>query len=264
MPFRVELESYRGPLDLLVYLVRRHELEATQIRVAHITRQFEALMDAAEQSVNADAVGEFLELATLLMEIKSRLILPQTEEEEQAWEDPHGELVERLLEYKKYKDIASLLEERSRLYQRAYVRLANLHPARELDPAEQPIRELELWDLVSAFGRLAREQRLQHATTVVYDETPIQVYMEQIRSRLSDQGETTISSVFRPGMPKSALIGVFLAVLELTRHHRVNVEQADGNGDIWIRPGSRFQEPLEAWEIDEYSSSMPQASRAAS
>src|SRR5687767_3983835 len=103
MNFRVELDVFRGPLDLLLYLVRKHEVEITEIPIAPITEQFVAYLEVLKE-LAVDDVGEFLDMASTLVEIKSRMLLPNPEEVEDPLEDPRHDLVERLLEYKKFKD----------------------------------------------------------------------------------------------------------------------------------------------------------------
>src|ERR1700684_3578734 len=124
MDFRVELESFRGPLDLLLYLVRKHEVEITDIPVALITDQYLGYLEVLEQ-LDINAVGDFLELASTLTEIKSRLVLPRGGEIEEELEDPRHELVQQLLEYKKFKDAASLLEERAAAWHSQFARAAD-------------------------------------------------------------------------------------------------------------------------------------------
>lgn len=251
MDFRVELDSFRGPLDLLLYLVRKHEVEITDIPIAVIAEQYLAHLDVL-QALDVNAVGDFIDLVSSLIEIKSRLVLPRGGEEEEVWEDPRHELVERLLEYKKYKDAASMLEERSRDWQQHYARLACELPPRQVDLAGQPIQEVELWDLVSAMGRILRTSQAPRQTTITYDDTPIQVYMQRIHARIVEHGRAAFSEMFEPGMHKSAIVGVFLAVLELVRHHSVIAEQPDGDGEIWIVPGEGFDPNREIVAVDEY------------
>jgi segregation and condensation protein A len=239
MDFRVQLDVFRGPLDLLLFLVRKHEVDVRDIPIALVTEQYLEYLEVLRQ-LDVDAVGDFLELASTLIEIKSQMILPRGGEEAAAWEDPRDELVQRLLEYKKYKDTASMLEERSRDWQQHYPRLASDGAARNIDPAGQPIREIELWDLVSAMGRIMRESQRALPQEVVYDDTPIQVYMQRIHHRLVEARRAAFSEMFQPGMHKSAIVGVFLAVLELVRHHSVRAEQNDLYGEIWIVPGESF------------------------
>src|SRR5262245_8061357 len=239
MDFRVQLDIFRGPLDLLLYLVRKHEVEIADLPIALITDQYLAHLEVLQQ-LDVNEVGDFLELASTLIEIKSQMVLPRGGEEADAWDDPRDELVARLLEYKKYKDAASMLEERSRDWQQHYGRLASDLPPRQVDPAGQPIHEVELWDLVSAFGRILRDSNAVQPQAIVYDETPIQVYMLRIHQQLVANQRAAFSDMFEPGMHKSAIVGVFLAVLELVRHHSVVAEQNDMHGEIWIVPGEEF------------------------
>ncbi|MCU0960259.1 MAG: segregation/condensation protein A [Pirellulaceae bacterium] len=263
MSFSVTLDTYRGPLDLLLFLVRKHEVEITDIPIALITQQYLDYLTVLEV-LDVDAVGDFLELASILVEIKSRQVLPQADEDQAPLDDPRGQLVEQLLEYKKYKDAASVLEERSRQWQSRYARLADDLPPRRVDPADRPIQEMELWDLVSAFGRIMRDSRAAQPASIVYDDTPIHVHMERIHQRLVAQGRVAFSEMFEPGMPKAALIGVFLALLELVRHHSVHTHQEQEQGEIWISPGSRFAAPLDLSEVDEYGSApVPEPNRPA-
>src|SRR5947209_580089 len=239
MDFRVELDVFKGPLDLLLFLVRRHELDIRDLPIALITDQYLAYLEVLQQ-LDVNEVGDFLELASMLVEMKSQSVLPRGGEEAETLDDPRDQLVERLLEYKKYKDAASLLDEQSRDWQQHYPRLASDLPTRQADPAGQPIREVELWDLVSAMGRILRDSQASIPATIVYDDTPIQVYMQQIHVRLAQHQRLAFSEMFEPGMHKSAIVGVFLAVLELARHHGVRTEQQELHGEIWLVPGDGF------------------------
>lgn len=249
--FRIDLDLYRGPLDLLLYLVRKHEVDIMELPISKVTEQYLEYMTILEQ-IDVNAVGDFIEMASILIEIKSRMVLPSVEDEETDWKDPREELVHRLLEYKQYKDVASMLEERSREWQQSYARLANDLPSRRIDPADQPIHEVELWDLVSALGRVMREHKVTEASNIVYDDTPIQVHMEQIHTSIVSKRQIAITEVYQAGMHKSAMIGLFLAVLELVRHHGVEAEQDDNGSEIWLRPGSEFQNELNLADVDGY------------
>ena len=217
MDFRVDLDLFRGPLDLLLYLVRKQEVEIVDVPIALITEQYLAYLEVIEQ-LDCNAVGDFLAMASLLVEIKSQQVLPRGDEVEETIEDPREELVRRLLDYKKYRDAASILEERGRQWQQRYARLASDLAPRQRNLAEEPIQEVELWDLVSAFGRIIRDSVAARPSNIVYDDTPIQVYMRRIHDRLRERGRLAFSELFVPGMHKSALVGIFLATLELVRH----------------------------------------------
>jgi segregation and condensation protein A len=249
--FRVDLEIFRGPLDLLLYLVRKHEVEITEIPIAPITDQFLAHMEILKE-IDVNAVGDFLDMASTLIEIKSRTVLPRMGEEEDVLEDPRQELVQRLLEYKKFKDAASMLEERGRNWQEHFPRLGSDLPPRERNLADEEIQEVELWDLVSAFGRIMRDSQQAKPSSIVYDDTPIHVYMARIQERLKAEGRVAFTTLFEPGMHKSAMIGVFLATLELVRHHGMLFEQNDLFGEIWLTPGKAIETPIDTSQIDNY------------
>ena len=251
MAFRVDLEIFRGPLDLLLYLVRKHEVEITELPIAPITEQFLDHLAVLEQ-IDVNAVGDFLDMASTLVEIKSRMVLPRGGEEEEPLDDPRQELVHRLLEYKKFKDAASMLEERSRAWQEHFPRLGSDLPPRERNLADEEIQEVELWDLVSAFGRIMRDSQAAQPSSIVYDDTPIHVYMARIRERLLSEGRVAFTTLFEPGMHKSAMIGVFLATLELVRHHGLLFEQNDLFGEIWLTPGKDPEAPIDEAQVDSY------------
>lgn len=251
MEFSVDLNIFRGPLDLLLYLVRKHEVEIVDIPIALITDQYLQYLSVLEQ-LDVNGVGDFLAMASMLIEIKSQQVLPRSDEIEEEIEDPRQELVERLLEYKKYRDAASILEERSRAWQQHYPRLSTDLPGRIRNLAEEPIEEVELWDLVSAFGRLLRESEASRPSSIVYDDTPIHVYMARIQEQLQEKGRVIFRDLFLPGMHKSQLVGIFLAVLELVRHHHVHVDQNELFGEIWILPDRNFSQSLDASDIDNY------------
>src|SRR5690606_20867857 len=132
--YRVELDLFTGPLDLLLYLVRKHELAVRDLPIAQITRQFQEFLEILEV-LDLDLIGDFVVMASTLIEIKSRMVLPGPEEEqaeepvaEAAGEDPRTELIEKLLEYKRIKEAATALEERAAQWQERYPRLSNDRP----------------------------------------------------------------------------------------------------------------------------------------
>lgn len=252
MDFRVDLEIFRGPLDLLLYLVRKHEVEIVDIPIAPITEQFLDYLEVLRQ-FDINAVGDFVDMASTLMEIKSRMVLPRGGEVEEELFDPRHELVERLLEYKKFKDAASMLEERSRAWQQRFPRLADDLPPRVRNLADEEIEEVELWDLVSAFGRIMRDSQATRPSNIVYDDTPIHVHMARIQALLAERGRVALGELFQPGMHKSSLVGIFLAVLELVRHAGVKAEQNALFGEVWIFPGSGEAAPVDPAAVDNYA-----------
>lgn len=231
MDYKVELETFRGPMDLLLYLVKHNEVDIHDIPIAKIAAQFLAYLDVVKM-IDVEWAGDFLVMAATLMEIKSKLLLPREEAERAEDDDPRLELVKQLIEYKKYKEAAALLEEQAEKQLTRLPRQAMERPA--LDPAQQPLRKVELWDLVSAFGRLMRETIALAPKSIVLDETPIQVHMERILQRLAQRGRLLFSELFLPPHTRGRLLGMFLAVLELIKSRRILAEQPTSFGDIWV------------------------------
>lgn len=259
MTFRIDLPVYRGPIDLLLYLVRRQELSLTEMSLAKVVEQYVEYLDLL-QELDLGEVGDFLDLAATLVEMKSQAVLPKIEDEEaeEQVEDTHDDLVERLLQYKEIRDAASVLEEMSARWQTRFERLSDDLPTRRTDPADQPIVGLEIWDLVSAFGRIMRESAGPPPTEVIYDETPIHVYMQQIHRKLAETPQVELINLVAPGQHKSAYIGWFLAMLELTRHHGAAVIQNE-HGDIEIVRTDQYRQELNVAEVDSYGDVLGQA-----
>jgi segregation and condensation protein A len=233
MDYQVDLDIFRGPLDLLLYLVKRNEVDICDIPLALIAEQFLDYLRVLEM-IDVDRVGEFLVMAATLMEIKSRMLLPDTEGPAEEEADPRLELVRQLIQYRKYKEAAALLEEQA---ERQLVRLPRQSvETADPDPAMQPLRQVELWDLVSAFGRLMRETLALQPQEIIVDQTPVHVYMESIRERLRHDPRLAFSAVFTPPYQRARLVGLFLAVLELIKSRLVAVDQPEPFGEIWLRP----------------------------
>jgi segregation and condensation protein A len=232
MDYLVDLANFRGPLDLLLYLVKHNEVDVCDIPIAKVTEQFLEYLRLLEM-IDVERAGDFLVMAATLMEIKSKMLLPRGDEPAEEEADPRRELVRQLLEYKKFKDAATLLEAQA---ERQLSRMPR-QPVEIPQPpglAEQPLRQVELWDLVSAFGRLMRETLALQPQQIVADQTPIHVYMEAIAERLRSEPRLAFSALFTPPYNRGRLLGLFLAVLELIKGRRVIAEQADPFGEIWL------------------------------
>jgi segregation and condensation protein A len=231
MPYTVALESFYGPLDLLLFLVKRNEVDVLDIPIARLAEQFLDHLRGLHE-LDVEFAGEFLVMAATLMEIKSRMLLPgdaALPEEEQ--QDPRRELVKQLLEYRKIKDAAAALEERA---EQQGTRIARLELPELSSPGEQRVRSVELWDLVSAFARLMRETQSLQTTTIAVDDTPQHVYETQITERVRKEGRVKFREIFTPPYHKARLIGIFLAILELIRNHGLGLDQPEGDEEIWV------------------------------
>ncbi len=245
--YRVQLDLFNGPLDLLLYLVRRNEVSVTQLPIARIADQFQEFL-AVLEFLDLDIIGDFLVTASTLMEIKSREVLPQAADspvdEADIEEEGHSELIARLLEYKKYKDAAKALEERAAEWQERYPRLHNDRPDASRDHAADPIREVELWDLVSALSRVLQKKVVEDSRSIRYDDTPISTYVEQIAAKVRGELRVAFTELFEGTSQRSKIIGLFLAVLELLRHHGFRAEQPQDYGEIFVLPPAEESAPV--------------------
>jgi segregation and condensation protein A len=241
MDYLVDLPDFRGPLDLLLYLVKHNEVDVCDIPIARVTEQFLEYLRLLEM-IDVEGAGDFLVMAATLLEIKSKMLLPRGDVPAEEEADPRRELVRQLLEYKKFKDAAALLEAQA---ERQLCRLPRLpvELPQPPGPAEQPLRQVELWDLVSAFGRLMRETLALQPQQIVADHTPIHIYMENILERLHGEPRLAFSALFTPPYNRGRLLGLFLAVLELIKGRRVIAEQADPFGEIWLHAAPPLAEP---------------------
>ena len=235
--YKVYLQIYSGPLDMLLYLIRRNELDILDLPVATIAASFNEFLDVLEL-IDLDLVGDFLVMASTLAEIKSRMVLPRAEEEEiaEVIDDPRSDLIQQLLEYKKFKDAANALEEHAAEWQERYPRLSDERPKSGKDPAEDLIKEVELWDLVSALARVVKRKEVEEESSITYDDTPISTYVERIGTRVRQEGQLAFSAFFEGEKLRSRITGIFLAILELLRHHQFRADQPVDYGEIWIMP----------------------------
>ena len=231
MPYTVALDAFHGPLDLLLYLVKRHEVDVLDIPIAAIADQFLEHLRVVHE-LDVELAGEFLVMAATLMEIKSRMLLPAGDAAEaDDAPDPRRELVKQLLEYRKFKDAAAALEERAERQGARLPRHEVPEPAERAGPGVKPV---ELWDLVSAFARLMRETQALEPATIAVDDTPQHVYEADLTARLRAAGRFPFRAAFTPPYHKARLIGMFLAILELVRHRGIGLDQPDPAGDLWL------------------------------
>jgi len=230
--YRVQLDVFTGPLDLLLYLIRRDELDIQDIPIARLTEQYLEYVRLLEQ-IDPNAAGDFLVMASTLVELKSRALLPTPPvDSDEPLEDPRSLLVRQLLEYKRFKDAAKALGTAAEERGKRYVRV----PA-ELPPDLQGIEleQVELWDLLAALRRVMDAIGARPGEhEVVLDDTPIEEYAEDILRALRARSPLTFSSLFDPQATRARIIGLFLALLELIRLQRVRAEQDRLAGEIYL------------------------------
>ncbi len=251
--YKVNLEIFEGPLDLLLYLIRREELEIYDIPIGRITEQYMQYLDLMRQ-LNLDVAGEFIVMAATLMVIKSRMMLPvdrrQTEEgTDEEWVDPRLDLVRQLIEYKKFKDAAGKLAEYEALTQESFD-YGGGRPKFEKTAADaaDALASIDMFDLLTAFQEvLARlneipQEELKGMRWSVPDK------MDMILERSRAEGQISFSTLFTARSPRGEVIVTFLALLELLRQHRVIVYQNDAFHEITVLPSKEMPDdkPLEA------------------
>ncbi len=226
--YRVQTDIYAGPMGLLLYLIRRNEVELNNIPVALITKQYIEYVNMLE-TIDPNVAGDFLIMITVLMELKAKMLLPRPElengtVEEEDLSDPRLELVRQLLEYKKFKDASVQLQERADVQATKWPRVpARLKPEKS---GEVDLEDVQIWDLVAAFNKIMVAIGAGAAThDVIFDDTPISLHAADIVDRLDrDGGRLHFEQVFA-GRNRGEMIGLFLALLELMRQARVRVVQ---------------------------------------
>lgn len=242
MDYRVRLDSFEGPMDLLLHLVKREELDILDISIGKVADQFKDYLEVI-QLLDLGFAGEFLVLASKLMEIKSELLLPRQDAKPQKEGGDRNEIVRQLMEYRKYKEAVELLNEHAETNLQKVPRLALDTPVAARPGFEKPIQEVEIWDLVSAFGRIMRETMAGQTQEIVVDVTPMEVYVDEICERLATIPKMAFRDLFTPPMHKMRLIGIFLAILELIKKHSIQAIQDGPFGEIhitWIQAVKLF------------------------
>lgn len=235
--YTVQLPAFHGPLDLLLHLVRREEVDIRAVQLGRLAAQFLDFLSAAA-SLDVDLAGEFVVVAATLLEIKARALLPaapRAAPSEAAPPDPRRDLVRQLLEYRQFKEAAASLQERAARHATQFARLA---PPPDPAAAESgpPLRPVEVWDLVSAFARLLRETEPAAETAVVVDDTPQHVFESRVVAEVVRLGRVSLRELFVVPRTRARLIGLFLAVLELVKRRAVAAE-LDADSELWLTPG---------------------------
>lgn len=223
--YRVALDAYYGPMDLLLFLIKRDEVDVYDIPIARITAQFLEHVELI-QRLDPESAGQFLVLAATLMEIKSRMLLPKPpieEEDDDDSGDPRLDLVRQLLEYKKFKDAARSLDDRATEQSHKFPRKPSHAPA---DEDEVEIANLDVWNLFEAFNSLLKQiGAAGYKHKVGVDDTPIALHAEDVLDSLERAGGRQRFEEVFAGRNRAEMIGLFLALLELIRQQRVRAAQ---------------------------------------
>ncbi|MCH7570473.1 MAG: segregation/condensation protein A [Deltaproteobacteria bacterium] len=231
MPINVQLEVYEGPLDLLLHLIKKNEVGISDISISTITEQYLATLEMMN-SLNLDVAGEFLVMAATLIHIKSRMLLPLEEgdEDEEEEGDPRDELVRRLLEYQRYKEAALELEGREVLYRDVFVRSSE---SRQKMAAGE-IERVSLFDLLSAFRRVLERFPEEGVHIVKVEEISVQEKMNLLLDCLRRSTRVVFQTLFEGVSSRMDIVVTFLALLELIKIRAIRATQEERVGPIMI------------------------------
>jgi segregation and condensation protein A len=236
--YPVRLSNFEGPLDLLLHLIKRHEIDVYDIPVALVTKQYLDYLELMHE-LDLEIAGEFLVMAATLIHIKSRMLLPRpAPEQEDPEEDPRDALVLRLLEHQRYKAAAELLHERETLRSAQWHR-PDERVAAIAGEAPEPELEVDLFSLLSAFKAVVDRARQRARVLVPSEQISIEARIEQLLGRLSEVEAVGFADLFDDLASRADLIVTFLAVLEMIRLKLIRVFQAGPFGDIRVYKRAR-------------------------
>lgn len=233
MTYKVKLEIFEGPLDLLLYLIKKDEINIHDIPIAKITDQYLQYLDLMRM-LDLNIAGEFLVMSATLMHIKSRLLLPPEETEVlEEEEDPRAELVKKLLEYKKFKEAAGRLQDMEARQKEVFSRPGTKEIIE--DSSEDNLYfEANIFDLLTAFSKVLKEVPKEAFYEVVKDEVTVSEKIHEIFHLLVKRPVIYFLDLFHRAKSKMQIIATFLALLELIRMREVLVRQDKVFGDIKI------------------------------
>jgi segregation and condensation protein A len=232
LPYRVRLELFEGPLDLLLHLIKRNEVDVRELPVAQITEQYLSYLDLM-RDLNLDIAGEYLVMAATLTLIKSRLLLPSAEPDEGEEADPRADLVRQLLEYQRFREAAESLAERPLLRRDTFTR----EPSAEGLPPEPegvPRIKVTLWELMEAFRAVLKRAEPEPVHQVEAEAFSLRTRIDGLLSTLGVARQVSFESLFGERPTRGYVIVTFLAVLELMKQHVVEALQEEILGPIMI------------------------------
>ncbi|MES2624347.1 MAG: ScpA family protein [Pseudomonadota bacterium] len=229
----VFLEAFEGPLDLLLYLIKRQNIDILEINVADITDQYIAYVELMEAS-QFELAAEYLVMAAMLAEIKSRILLPRSGDDEEDEEDPRAQLIRRLQEYERYREVAERVDELPRMYRDIYQAAAQ---SPELERT-LPRPELDLQEIMLAFADVLRRGDLNESHHIQREGLHTRERMTQILLRISPDHFTPMISLLMKDEGKLGVVVTFLAIMELIKESLVELAQSEPFGPIHIKARS--------------------------
>lgn len=225
----VFLEAFEGPLDLLLYMIRRQNLDILEINVAEITRQYMVYIDMMK-AMQLELAAEYLLMAAMLAEIKSRMLLPRQVVEDEE-EDPRAELIRRLQEYERFKQAAEDLDELPRLGRDVYTASAK-EPDRQ---RERPQPDVNMKEILLALSEVLRRAQMFESHKVQMEKLSTRERMSQVLEALRDRQFVPFVSLFRLKEGRSGVVVTFLAIMELIKESLVEIVQSEAYGPIHVK-----------------------------
>ena len=239
MEYDVHLDTFEGPLDLLLHLVRKTDLEIQEIQVSEITTEYLAYLDTI-QNLDLDTAGDFLVMASTLMQIKAKMLHPDNEKDKEDADIELDKIKERLLEYQKYKEVSKLLSNKEQEYSQTYYRPEPIIPEQEYEI------DATIYDLVKSFQNALRTLP-EEVREIMYKEIPIETKIREILDILEGKHYLTFSEIAKIQTSRSAMVVCFMAVLELVKNKQVVAKQSELFEDIRI---------YRVYNTDEYDGSI--------
>jgi segregation and condensation protein A len=241
MSYRVKLDVFEGPLDLLLHLVKKNEVELSDIPVATITDQYLAYLDLMQQ-LDLDVAGEYLVMAATLLHLKSRMLLPGGDvNDEEEGEDPRAELARQLLEYQRFKEAADLLNHRDWLDRDVFAR-APLQD--ETDTETEVLYDVSLGDLLDALQEILKRAAPEVVHQVILEQVSLRERLCFVLDTLREQGEVEFKDLFPIGATRLQILVTFLAILELVRMRMISLRQEELFGPIIMNLAVDTDAPL--------------------
>lgn len=223
------LEAFEGPMDLLLYLIRRQNLDILDIDVAEITRQYMGYIQLM-QDIQLELAADYLVMAAMLAEIKSRMLLPRQSSDEEEAEDPRVELIKRLQEYERFKRAAEDIDQMPRLGRDIYQASAEV-PDRD---HRRPHPEVDMRDILTAFAVVLQRAEMYESHQIEFETLSTRERMSDILRRLGRQSFASFESLFTPGEGRHGVVVTFLAVMELIKESLIDIVQTESFGPIHI------------------------------
>ncbi|HUV30946.1 MAG TPA: segregation/condensation protein A [Acidobacteriota bacterium] len=252
--YRVDLDVFNGPLDLLLYLIKREEVDIYDIPIARITKQYLRYIEMMK-TLNLELVGEFILVAATLIRIKTRLLLPRDEAEANE-QDPREELIMALVEYRKYKEAGEELREKALEEERVYVPAL---PVDRIETKRDVSSATTLYELLVAFTDVLSARRSESAHRVNLDDITIEDRIRAVLDLLGSREQATFPELFADNPGRLVAVVTLIAVLELTRTRRIRVFQSVPFAELRVYRGVAFDAPLQGIDLVEVSTPSEQA-----